>query len=81
MERRETDGNQRPTRGSEARCEACGETFELASPYDWMHFQRRDGELCGGEGVPFRPFAFRSGTDRRRDPDRRRDDRRRNSGA
>jgi hypothetical protein len=24
-----------------------------------MHFQTRAGELCGGDGVPFRPFVIR----------------------
>ncbi len=67
----DTPGDTRPGAGTEARCEACGETFELASPYDWMHFQRRDGQLCGGEGVPFRAYVIRSTDDRRRS-DRRR---------
>jgi hypothetical protein len=44
---------------SEARCELCGETFVPADMSDLMHFQRRDGELCGGEGVPFRKFVIR----------------------
>ncbi|MCW2541863.1 MAG: hypothetical protein JWN95_3588 [Frankiales bacterium] len=44
---------------TEARCDKCGETFTLADPADLMHFQRRDGELCGGDGVPFRKFVIR----------------------
>ncbi|UQX88801.1 hypothetical protein M6D93_02080 [Jatrophihabitans telluris] len=44
---------------SEARCALCGETFILADPNDLMHFQRRDGELCGGDGVPFRKYIIR----------------------
>ncbi|MGX7678073.1 hypothetical protein ACSMXN_04160 [Jatrophihabitans sp. DSM 45814] len=44
---------------SEARCEKCGETFALADGADRMHIQRRDGELCGGEGSPFRKYVIR----------------------
>ncbi len=45
---------------SEARCERCGETFEIVPGHeDLMHFQRRGGQLCGGEGVPFRKFVIR----------------------
>jgi hypothetical protein len=44
---------------TEARCEKCGETFTIVDPADLMHFQRRDAELCGGEGVPFRKFVIR----------------------
>jgi hypothetical protein len=49
----------------EARCESCGESFELSSGQlaggepDLMHFQRLDGQLCGGEGIPFRKFIIR----------------------
>ena len=57
----------------EARCERCGETFDLDDADDAMHFQRRNGDLCGGEGVPFRSYVIRRPTDRRRHP-RRQDD-------
>jgi hypothetical protein len=57
----------------EARCARCGETFEFASPDDLMHFQRRNGDLCGGDGQPFRSYVIRKPTDRRRHG-RRRDD-------
>lgn len=43
---------------NEARCELCGETFTPTGD-DRMHFQRRDGQLCGGEGVQFRKFVIR----------------------
>jgi hypothetical protein len=59
----------------EARCGRCGETFELISSEDAMHFQRRDGELCGGDGVPFRAYVIRESKDRRRS-DRRGDENR-----
>jgi hypothetical protein len=46
---------------TEARCELCSETFEVApDQVDLMHFQRRDGQLCGGEGVPFRKYVIRN---------------------
>jgi hypothetical protein len=44
---------------SEARCERCGETFTPADASDLMHFQTRAGDLCGGDGVLFRPFVIR----------------------
>jgi hypothetical protein len=44
---------------TEARCERCGESFLPADPSDLMHFQRRDGELCGGDGVTFRKYVIR----------------------
>jgi hypothetical protein len=44
----------------EARCEVCGETFQPAATSDLMHFQRRDGGLCGGEGVTFRKYVIRN---------------------
>jgi hypothetical protein len=50
---------QRKDDSNEARCELCGETFVYADPSDLMHFQRRSGVLCGGEGVPFRKYVIR----------------------
>jgi len=45
----------------EARCDRCGETFELSpGTADRLHFQRRGGQLCGGEGVPFRKYVIRN---------------------
>jgi hypothetical protein len=45
----------------EARCARCAETFEVAPGHaELLHFQRRDGQLCGGEGVPFRPYVIRN---------------------
>jgi hypothetical protein len=54
------DGYQRAERPDfqEARCDRCGETF-LPHPEDLLHFQRRDGELCGGTGSPFRKYVIR----------------------
>ena len=40
-------------------CNRCGQTFIPADRSDPLHFQRRDGELCGGTGQPFRPFVIR----------------------
>lgn len=40
-------------------CDRCGQTFVPADESDPLHLQRRDGELCGGAGVPFRPFVIR----------------------
>jgi hypothetical protein len=46
-------------RDEEVCCERCRQTFVAADPLDPVHFQRRDGELCGGAGVPFRRFVIR----------------------
>ena len=43
----------------EASCDRCNQTFVPASPEDLLHLQRRDGELCGGQGRFFRPFVIR----------------------
>jgi hypothetical protein len=43
----------------EASCRRCNQSFIPADPADPVHFQRRDGELCGGEGLYFRPFVIR----------------------
>lgn len=43
----------------EASCERCNQTFTPADPADPVHFQDRDGELCGGVGRYFRPFVIR----------------------
>ncbi|MGI8664633.1 MAG: hypothetical protein ACR2N4_01130 [Jatrophihabitans sp.] len=40
-------------------CDRCGQTFTPADRDDPLHFQRRDGELCGGTGRAFRPFVIR----------------------
>lgn len=45
---------------AEACCERCNQTFIPADPNDLLHFQRRDGELCGGQGRYFRPFVIRN---------------------
>jgi hypothetical protein len=52
--------NRKPAEVIDARCERCGETFMPADPSDLMHFQRRDGELCGGDGVTFRKYVIRN---------------------
>ncbi|MDQ2837581.1 MAG: hypothetical protein M3Y42_17660 [Actinomycetota bacterium] len=44
---------------TEVCCDRCGQTFIPADQADPLHFQRRDGELCGGTGVSFRPFVIR----------------------
>jgi hypothetical protein len=45
----------------EARCDRCSETFHVAPGHvDLLHFQRRNGELCGGEGIPFRKYVIRN---------------------
>ena len=43
----------------EACCDRCNQTFIPADAADMVHFQRRDGELCGGTGQSFRPFVIR----------------------
>jgi hypothetical protein len=43
----------------EARCARCGETFVAVDSFDLLHVQRRDGELCGGEGAFFRKYVIR----------------------
>jgi len=40
-------------------CDRCRQTFVPADQSDPLHFQRRDGELCGGMGVPFRKYVIR----------------------
>ena len=55
----EHPGRRAPVLPTEARCERCGETFTPADMADLMHFQTREGELCGGDGVPFRKFVIR----------------------
>jgi len=40
-------------------CDRCRQTFTPADPSDLLHVQRRDGELCGGTGVPFRQYVIR----------------------
>ncbi|HEY2041774.1 MAG TPA: hypothetical protein VGH11_03785 [Jatrophihabitans sp.] len=65
-----------PTRGGldsdmqEARCERCGETFAISDGItreaddfggtELLHVRRRQGELCGGIGVPFRRYVIRN---------------------
>lgn len=44
---------------AEVCCDRCGQTFVPADPTDPLHFQRRDGDLCGGTGLAFRPFVIR----------------------
>jgi len=48
----------------EACCLRCNQTFLPADPDDPIHFQRRDGELCGGTGAYFRPFVIRNDPNR-----------------
>jgi hypothetical protein len=52
--------NRKPVKDVDARCDRCGESFLASDPSDLMHFLRRDGELCGGEGVPFRKYVIRN---------------------
>jgi hypothetical protein len=45
----------------EARCQRCAETFEVQpGQTELMHVQRRDGQLGGGDGVPFRKYVIRN---------------------
>jgi hypothetical protein len=53
-----------PAEPSEVCCLRCNQTFLPADPSDPVHFQRRDGELCGGAGAPFRPFVIRADPNR-----------------
>ena len=48
----------------EACCLRCNQTFLPSDPAEPIHFQRRDGELCGGEGRYFRPFVIRNDPNR-----------------
>jgi hypothetical protein len=50
---------QAPVELPEICCDRCGQTFEPVDRSDPLHFMRRDGELCGGTGVPFRKFVIR----------------------
>lgn len=43
----------------EASCDRCNQTFTPADAEDPLHFQRRDGELCGGTGLYFRKYVIR----------------------
>ncbi|CAN5387154.1 hypothetical protein BH10ACT8_BH10ACT8_11120 [soil metagenome] len=43
----------------EARCDRCGEGFVIPEDGALLHFQQRNGELCGGTGVPFRKYVIR----------------------
>jgi hypothetical protein len=52
------------TEPREACCLRCNQTFLPADPAEPIHFQRRDGELCGGEGRYFRPFVIRNDPNR-----------------
>jgi hypothetical protein len=55
-----SDANpQSATELREACCQRCNQTFLPADPDEPIHFQRRDGELCGGTGQYFRPFVIR----------------------
>jgi len=55
-----SERNRRPDADlTEVCCARCGQTFIPADADDLLHFQRRDGELCGGTGVRFRPFVIR----------------------
>jgi len=45
---------------TEVCCNKCHQTFVIADLAEPLHVQRRDGELCGGTGVPFRPFVIRN---------------------
>ncbi len=47
------------TEFSEMCCDRCSQTFVPADRSDPLHFQRRDGELCGGTGQAFRPYVIR----------------------
>ncbi|HTZ44220.1 MAG TPA: hypothetical protein VMB79_10180 [Jatrophihabitans sp.] len=53
--------NRRPNSGETAEvcCKLCNQTFLPADPTVPIHVVRRDGELCGGAGVPFRPYVIR----------------------
>lgn len=44
---------------AEACCDRCNQTFTPADEQDPVHFQRRDGELCGGTGKFFRKYVIR----------------------
>jgi hypothetical protein len=54
----------------EARCDRCGETFVVADGItsqrddvdgvELLHVRSRLGELCGGNGVPFRKYVIRN---------------------
>ena len=56
-----SEAKRRPesTEPREACCLRCNQTFLPPDPSDPIHFQRRDGELCGGTGAYFRPFVIR----------------------
>jgi len=45
---------------TEVCCRTCGQTFMTIDLDAAVHVQRRDGELCGGAGVPFRPYVIRN---------------------
>lgn len=44
---------------AEASCDRCNQTFVPGDAQDPVHFQRRDGELCGGSGRFFRKYVIR----------------------
>lgn len=45
----------------EARCMRCGETFNPNDPADFVHFQRNDGNECGGFGLPIGDYGVLGG--------------------
>jgi hypothetical protein len=48
-----------PPAPTEACCDRCGETFAVTNADELMHFQRRSGDLCGGDGAPIRKYVIR----------------------
>ncbi len=56
-----SEANRRqPGEITEMCCQRCNQTFLPADPDEPVHFQRRDGELCGGAGLPLRPYVIRN---------------------